>query len=96
MYFGTGVSPCYRGHRIYDDADLGTLDIVRKYVCQRVRPLYLGWHWPGGCVDKQAGWRVIIIREQCLSANLSIPIVNPDGRISTISTGLCCTRISFT
>jgi hypothetical protein len=32
MYFGTGVSPCYRGHRIYDEADPATLDIVKKCV----------------------------------------------------------------
>ena len=31
LYFGSGVSPCYRGHRLYDPAQPAGRDLVKKY-----------------------------------------------------------------
>jgi hypothetical protein len=32
LYFGTGVSPCYRGTRLYNEAEPASKALVQKYL----------------------------------------------------------------
>ena len=37
MYFGTGVSPCYRGYRLYDEAIPESKALVQKWTAFNAR-----------------------------------------------------------